>query len=136
MTEVRFERELPHPVQRVWRALTDPPEHEQWTGWRSQIDPVVGGRMVTHHGPGDEQEEVVDEVTRFEPPHVFQHTFWKDANPSSIVTWELIPLGEAACRLVLTHEFSPGSVPDQERNATGWARLVGLLADALERSAA
>ena len=121
-----------HPAERVWRALTDPAEHERWTGWRSEIEPTAGGRMVTYHGPGEEKEEVVDEVTRFEPPHVFQHTFWKDTNPSSVVTWEVTPLDASSCRLVLTHEFAPGSVPDEERNSAGWNRLVQLLADALE----
>ena len=31
-TQIRFVRRLPHPVDRVWEALTDPAELHRWWG--------------------------------------------------------------------------------------------------------
>jgi uncharacterized protein YndB with AHSA1/START domain len=126
---LRYERTLAHPVDVVWRALTDAGEHERWSGWRTEIDLVEGGELVTTHQTGD---RVVDRITRVDPPHVFQHTFWFDQAPQSLVTWTLHPDGDGGCRLVLTHEFADGEVPDEASNAAGWHGLLDLLAASLD----
>lgn len=38
-----FERRLPHPIERVWAAITDPAERGQWMGATS-IDAREAGR--------------------------------------------------------------------------------------------
>ncbi|HVX29200.1 MAG TPA: SRPBCC family protein [Nitrolancea sp.] len=134
----RYEREFPQPIERVWRAITDPAEIEAWTGSRPEIDLRPGGRYVTHHGNG---MTVVDRVERVEPPHLLQHTFWLDVNPSALVTWELSPT-EHGCRLTLTHKLSRADVEAAansvaqgdsvtlilSRNAAGWHQLLNKLA--------
>jgi uncharacterized protein YndB with AHSA1/START domain len=127
---LRFERHLPHPVEVVWRALTDPVEHGRWSGWRPEIDLRLGGEIVTFHGSGEDEQRVVDRVTRLEPPHVFACTFWADATPSSVVTWELEAEGDG-CRLVLTHAFDEGTVPSEVDNASGWHGLLDGIAASL-----
>ena len=44
-TQVRFVRRLPHPVERVWEALTDPAELRKWWG-DADLDLVDGGRFA------------------------------------------------------------------------------------------
>jgi uncharacterized protein YndB with AHSA1/START domain len=78
----RFERRLRHPVEMVWKAITDPAENEAWFGGRVEIDLEPGGRFVSHHAGG---EEVLDRVVRLRPPTLLEHTFWEEMNPSARV---------------------------------------------------
>jgi uncharacterized protein YndB with AHSA1/START domain len=133
----RYERDLPDPIERVWQAITDPDEIAAWTGNRPVIDLRPGGQFVTHHGEG---MTVVDRVERVEPPHLFQHTFWHDLNPSALVTWELSS-GAPGCHLRLTHRLSLADIEAAAnsiakgdsvaviiaRNAAGWHQLLDNL---------
>lgn len=140
----RYERRLRHPVDTVWRAITDPERIMRWTGSRPEIELRVGGAYVTYHGTGD---RVVDRVVRLEPPRLFEHTFWVHVNPSALVTWELAPF-EDGCRLTLTHSLDLADVRTAaatvavgddfriilSRNGAGWHRLLDKLgADLDER---
>ncbi len=136
----RFERDLAHPVERIWAAVTEPPEIERWTGRRPEIDLRDGGEYVSYHGDG---MRVVDEVLRVEPPRLFEHTFWRHVNPDARVTWELSAVGDG-CRLRFTHRLSEADIANAlatvaagadaelvvSRNAGSWQRLL----DGLQRS--
>src|SRR5437764_10466565 len=77
MVTFRYERHLAHPVETVWRAITDPAEIEAWTGSRVEIDLAPGGQYVFHHQGG---QRVADRVVRVAPPVLFDHTLWADVN--------------------------------------------------------
>jgi uncharacterized protein YndB with AHSA1/START domain len=142
MVTCRFERLLRHPVEVVWRAITEPDEIERWMGTRPDIDLRPGGQYVTRHRTGD---EVTDHITRLEPPRLLEHTFWEHVNPSARVTWELSPAGDGS-RLVLTHRLSLDDVRRAaatvaagddiftiiSRNCAGWHRLLDMLAATLD----
>lgn len=141
----RFARRLRHPVEAVWRAITDPREIERWTGMRPELDLRPGGEYVTHHGSGD---RVVDRVVRVDPPHLFEHTFWVHVNPTALVTWELHPVADG-CLLVLTHSLALDDVHmaaaklgmgDDDttilaRNGAGWHHLLDRLESRLDERA-
>ena len=138
----RYERLLPHPVEVVWKAITEPDEIERWTGSRPEIDPWPGGRYVTRHRGG---EQVADRITRLEPPRLFEHTFWVHVNPTALVTWELSPVG-GGCLLVLTHRLDlddvrraaatvaagDGIAAIVSSNGAGWHRLLDMLGGTLD----
>lgn len=138
----RYERRLRHPIDVVWRAITDPAENGAWFGGRVEIELKPGGSYISHHANG---MRVVDRVVRLEPPTLLEHTFWVDVNPGALVTWELHP-SEDGCILVLTHSLSlhdvrgaaatvaSGDDPTTilSRNAAGWHHLLDKLAAALE----
>jgi uncharacterized protein YndB with AHSA1/START domain len=131
----RYQRELHHPIDRVWRAITDPDELAQWLGNRPELELRVGGRYVMMHTSpdGSTAQRVEDRVVAVAAPRLFQHTFWQELNPSALVTWELTAT-ERGTRLELTHELDRAdveSVAGQEsivtiiaRNAAGWHRLL------------
>jgi uncharacterized protein YndB with AHSA1/START domain len=133
----RYERHLRHPVEVLWQAITDPDEIERWTGSRPEIDLRPGGHYITRHGTGD---EVVDRITRLEPPRLLEHTFWVHINPTALVAWELSPAA-GGCRLVLTHTLDIEDVRTAartmalgddltaivSRNSAGWHRLLDKL---------
>ena len=138
----RYQRQLRHPIERVWRSITDPDELAHWLGTKPELDLRVGGLYVMIHTSPDGAKKlrVEDKVVRLEPPHLFQHTFWLELNPSALVTWTLTPTDEGT-RLDLTHELDLAdmqSVAGQEsmvtimsRNASGWHILLDRIAEAL-----
>lgn len=146
----RYERELRHPVELVWRAITDPDASAEWTGNRPELDLRPGGTYTTYHQApdGSQRHVVVDRILRLEPPHVVAHTFWEQVNPDAVVTWELseLPPPDGGCRLVLTHALSHRDLRSAaesvaggdsvatilSRNAAGWHHLLDLLTTRLD----
>ena len=94
-----FERSIRHPVEAVWAALTDPEHLALWYMTDARIDPRLGGTIDYRSGPA--RLHVTGKILTWEPPRVFEHE-WnveprKDfpTGESSIVRWELTPVGEA-----------------------------------------
>ena len=116
---LRFERHLRHPVERVWRALTDPDEIEAWLA-RSARPPVAGGTIelewlnTDENGERYEGAELRGTITRLEPPHLIE---W-DTDIHGLLTWEL---REAAGETVLTF-ICVVELPDDDANEylAGW----------------
>ncbi len=50
---VRFERRYPHPIERVWRAVTEPNELAHWFPSRVEVDLQEGGRMSFTFADGE-----------------------------------------------------------------------------------
>ena len=63
---VRFERTYPHPVDRVWRAVSDPAELPRWFPSRVEYEPRVGSTMRFSGDP--HAEDVVGTLLAWDPP--------------------------------------------------------------------
>jgi hypothetical protein len=100
---IRFERRLSHPVERVWRALTDPGELDAWF-------------------PPDAPMVVTEAVA----PRLLTATWFGDA-----LRFELRPDGDG-CLLVFTHAFADRDTSARTAAGwdRSFARLEALLADA------
>lgn len=119
LSVVRFERRLNHPVDRVWAALTEPGQLEQWLAV-AEIDPAPGGRYTLHFR--NVEHTHVGRVIRYQPPHLFEHTFGEDAN--GVVRWELEPDGDG-CLLRLSHFVYASQ--ELANFAAGWHTHLELL---------
>ena len=98
---LRFERRLAHPVQKVWRAVTEPAELAHWFPARLTIDMRVGGR-VDFAFPDEAAPPMGGEVTALDPPRVFAFT-WED----DMLRFELEPIDDGqGCLLRFTHALS------------------------------
>jgi len=75
-----FERLLAHPVERVWRAVTDPTELAHWFPSRVSGQVALGGRL-SFEFPGDDLPPLEGEVVELEPPHRFAFN-WGDGSTS------------------------------------------------------
>jgi uncharacterized protein YndB with AHSA1/START domain len=121
-TETRsvvVEREIPHPPEKIWRALTQPHLIAEWL-MKNDFEPVVGHRFNLHGEWGG----VLDcEVLTIEPNKTLSYT-WNFAhddaayNLKSVVTFTLTPTG-AGTRLRMEQV---GFRPDQKQ-AFGGARV-------------
>jgi uncharacterized protein YndB with AHSA1/START domain len=114
--EVRIERLLPGPIERVWAYLTESEKRRQWFA-AGEMELREGGKLelifhnseLSHHNePIPEKYQKYEgyrstgQVVRFEPPRVLTFLWDEEKGPSSEVTFELSPRGEKVL-LVLTH---------------------------------
>jgi uncharacterized protein YndB with AHSA1/START domain len=104
-------RELRHPPEKVWKALTDPASLREWA-------PFDADRSLASVGPvtlstvGTPTPQVsVSEVTRAEAPSLLQYR-WGDKD----MRWQLEPLG-GGTRLTLWHNIDRGYIA---MGAAGW----------------
>jgi uncharacterized protein YndB with AHSA1/START domain len=100
--EVTFERHVKHAPERLWAALTEPDQVRTWFCARVEIDHRPGGEIVEHHDHVN--VDVHGRVTRWEPPAVFEHTWWigdSSSGPMGWVRWEIVP-EKTGSQLVLT----------------------------------
>jgi len=115
---VRFERRLAHPIDAVWRAVTEPAELAHWFPGEVTVDLRPGGRMTF----SDEGFTSLDgEVTELDPPRLFAFS-WGDDH----LRFELEPAdGGAGCVLRFTHVLDASD--RAARDAAGWHVCLDLL---------
>jgi uncharacterized protein YndB with AHSA1/START domain len=99
MSEFRIIREYPHPVDRVWRVLTDPEVVPRWTstgqGGRPEgFAPVAGTRFRFVAKPTPGWRGIVDcVVLEVEEPTRLVYSWQGDeSEPPSTVTYRLAPV--------------------------------------------
>ena len=121
---LRFERHYRHPVERVWRAVTEPSEMAAW--FPSQVigDRVVGADLIFDDDAKRAAARAAGEPTRddgpwfhgtvvaFEPPALFEFTWGGE-----LLRIELTPEGDGT-RMVFSQVVSHPSVA--ARNGAGW----------------
>ena len=108
---LRFERTLAYPIERVWRAVSEPAELERWFPAAADWTPAVGETFEAHGGSG--------QVTEVDPPHRLAWTFGDDR-----YSFELVAQPDG-CRLVFTHVFNDRSIAAQ--TAAGWHAYLARL---------
>src|SRR5580658_5796555 len=85
MRSVIIERDLPHPVEKIWRALTQGHLIEEWL-MKNDFEPVVGHRFKFSADWG----AVDGQVMAVEPNQTLSYT-WGAFGLESVVTWTLSP---------------------------------------------
>ena len=127
---LKFERSYSHPVEKVWRAITDPGELAHWFPAQMTFEPRVGA-PVSFVFPDGGMPSSEGEIKELDPPRVFVFS-WED----ELLTFELEPAGDGACVLRFTHILSERG--QAAGVAGGWhlcfeeleKRLAGLPAEA------
>src|SRR5262245_40977102 len=119
---LRIERLLRHPVEKVWRALTEPSELNQWFPFDVRSELVVDGRVHFVDKAGGTSSSGV--ITDLAPPQLIAYT-WAGEH----LRWELTP-DPVGCLLVLTHTVSDrfGSASF----AAGWHFCIDGMAGVLD----
>jgi uncharacterized protein YndB with AHSA1/START domain len=120
---LRFECRLAHPPEKVWRAITEPAELEQWFPAAIEGERAIGAplRFVFREGEAPSQEGT---ITELEEPRVFAFT-WAE----SLLRLELRP-DDGGCILTFTHTFDER--PSAASYAAGWQGCLDALATLLD----
>ena len=114
------ERFLPHPPEKVWRALTERDLLKNW--FPSDVEGVweVGAplQFIFLHGEGEglSEEEMRGEVLVVDPPRLLEFRWGVE-----ILRAELVPEGDG-CRLLYSHVLDDPSCG--ARNAAGWEMCI------------
>jgi uncharacterized protein YndB with AHSA1/START domain len=131
---LRFERHYAQPMDRVWRAITEPDEMARWFPSNVEGERTPGAELrfvddaqraaAREQGEPtrDDGPEFRGRVVVFDPPKVFSFTWGPE-----LLRFELLPAGDGTT-LVFTQLLSHQSVA--ARNASGWHMCLGGL-DAL-----
>src|ERR1700679_939733 len=88
-----IEREMPHPTEKVWRALTQGPLIEEWL-MKNDFQPVVGHEFKFRSTPVPNWNGIIDsEVLVVEPNSRLCYS-WESMGLKSMVTWTLTPTSQ------------------------------------------
>jgi uncharacterized protein YndB with AHSA1/START domain len=130
---ISFECDLPHPPEKVWRALTDPALVSEW------LLPAVGmklepGATFTFQAPPQPGWDGIVNCRVLEVEARKKLTYaWVVGDIDTVVTFDVAPT-PAGTRLSLVQS---GFRTDQKRNFAGarygWNMMGGKLVDLLER---
>ena len=112
---MRFVREYPHPIERVWAALIDAKQITVWWLDCMSLEPRLGGQYEFDSGGGT---IIKGRITEFEEPRIIEF--------SRGTRFELSEC-ESGCRLVLTLKRWPlGWNPVSLAGFHGWLERLGL----------
>jgi uncharacterized protein YndB with AHSA1/START domain len=121
------ERTLPHPPEKVWRALTRAELISQWL-MPNDFQPEVGHRFTFKTRPMGDWDGVVHcEVLEARAPERLRYS-WVGGDASSrldsVVTWTLTPAG-AGTHLRMEHAgFRPENEMAFAAMSPGWFRIM------------
>lgn len=123
---VVIERELPHPPEKIWRALTEGPLIKEWL-MENDFQPVVGRNFNFRSTPMPNWNGVIDsEVLVVEPNQRLSYS-WESLGLKSVVVWTLV----ATKGGTLVRMEQSGFRPDQEaayKGANyGWQKFISNL---------
>jgi uncharacterized protein YndB with AHSA1/START domain len=130
-----FESDLPHPPEKVWRALTDPSLLAQWLLPAVDLELAPGAAFTLKTQPQPGWDGIVNcEFVAIEPNRKLSYT-WRVGEMDTVVTFTLAPT-DSGTRLSLVHA---GFQPEQKQNfggaRYGWKMMTAKLEDLLGRLA-
>lgn len=123
---VRFERTYPHPIERVWAAVSEPDQLAAWFPSRVRLEPREGGTIGFSFDPHLDPSEGV--ILAYDPPRRLAFTWEGDE-----LHLELTPT-DGGCTFTLTNVL--GAADTAARNAAGWTVCLAELDKHLTGSAA
>jgi len=115
---VRFERTYPHPVARLWAAITETGELSHWFPSSVAMESHVGGKIEFTGDPNIASS--AGEILVFDPPHRLSYTWGGDE-----LHFQLSPAGDNGCTLTLIEVLEAADTA--ARNAAGWTVCLAAL---------
>jgi uncharacterized protein YndB with AHSA1/START domain len=136
MRSVVVEREIAHPPEKLWRALTQPHLIEEWL-MKNDFTPSVGHRFNLR---GDWGGGVLDcEVLAVEPDRMLSYT-WNFAHDdaafalTSVVTFTLTPTNAGTHLRMEQTGFRTGQKQAYGGARVGWQQFFAKLEQVLARA--
>jgi uncharacterized protein YndB with AHSA1/START domain len=130
-TETRsvvVEREISHPPEKIWRALTQPHLIEEWL-MKNDFKPIVGQNFKLRADWG-----AVDcQVQTVEPNKTLSYT-WAAYGLESVVIWTLTPAGTGTHLRMEQSGFRPDQQQAFHGARHGWQQFFASLEQVLART--
>jgi uncharacterized protein YndB with AHSA1/START domain len=131
-----IERQMPHPPEKVWRALTHGPLIEEWL-MKNDFRPVVGHRFNFCATPMPHWNGVVAcQVLVVEPNQRLSYSWNASGEEAAgglktVVTWTLPPISGGALVRIEQSGFRPEDETNYQGANYGWQRYLGGLEQAV-----
>jgi uncharacterized protein YndB with AHSA1/START domain len=126
------EREMPHPPEKIWRALTQSPLIAEWL-MQNDFEPVVGHKFNFRATPVLGWNGVTDcEVLEIVPLQRLAYS-WNASGEQApdglktIVTWTLTPREQGTHVRMEQSGFRPQDETGYRGMGGGWPRILGRL---------
>ena len=119
-----IEREMPHPPEKIWRALTQGPLIEEWL-MKNDFQPVVGHQFSFRSTPVPGWNGVIDsEVLVIEPNSRLSYS-WGTMGTISVVTWTLTPTKAGTHLRMEQSGFRSEEDAAYKGARYGWTKFIG-----------
>jgi uncharacterized protein YndB with AHSA1/START domain len=129
---VVVERQVPHPPDKIWRALTQPHLIEEWL-MKTDFKPVKGQRFTLSRQPRPDVNVVVAcEVLDIDPNRSLSYS-WEAFGLESIVTFTLQPTPSGTIIRMEQTGFRPDQDAAYKGARASWNQFAVRLDDLLSR---
>jgi len=127
-----IEKEMPHPPEKIWRALTQGPLIKEWL-MENDFQPVVGHKFNFRAKPMPHWNGVTDcEVLVVEPNKRLSYS-WNSSGEEAakglktVVVWTLTPTKNGTLVRLEQSGFRPEQESNYQGATYGWQRFIGGL---------
>ena len=129
---ISFECDLPHPPEKVWRALTTPELLTKWLLPVAELRLEPEQRFTFSAPPQPGWDGIVNcRILEIDPHRKLSYA-WVVGDIDTVVTFTLTPTGSSTRMIIVQSGFKPNQKQNFAGARYGWAmmgeRLVGLLA--------
>lgn len=126
-----IEREMPHPPEKIWRALTQSSLIEEWL-MKNDFQPTVGHHFSFRATPVPNWDGVVDCQVLVAEPHSRLSYSWGTMGMESVVAWILTPTS-GGTHVRMEHSGFRSEEDASYKGANyGWQKFIGNLERVVE----
>lgn len=121
-----IEREMPHPQEKVWRALTEGPLIEQWL-LNNDFQPVVGHQFNFRSTPVQGWDGIINsKVLLVEPTSRLSYS-WGTMGMESLVAWTLTPTATGTHVRMEQSGFRSDQDAAYKGATYGWTKFIAAM---------
>jgi uncharacterized protein YndB with AHSA1/START domain len=121
-----IEKEMPHPPEKIWRALTQGPLIKDWL-MDNNFQPVVGHKFQFRSTPMPNWNGIIEsEVLVVEPNKKLSYR-WASMGLESIVVWTLVATSGGTLVRMEQSGFPPDGEQYYQGAKYGWQKFIGGL---------
>ena len=121
-----IEREIPHPPEKIWRALTQGALIEEWL-MANDFKPVVGHRFSFRSTPMPNWNGIIDSEVLIVEPHTRLSYSWGSMGLETVVVWTLTANGNGTRLRMEQSGFRSEKDASYQGAAYGWRKFIGNL---------
>ncbi|HEY4948817.1 MAG TPA: SRPBCC domain-containing protein [Candidatus Acidoferrales bacterium] len=119
-----IEREMPHPPEKIWRALTQGALIEEWL-MKNDFEPVVGHQFSFRSTPVQGWDGVINSEVLVIEPNVCLSYSWGTMGTMSVVTWTLTPTTLGTHLRMEQTGFRSEKDAAYKGATYGWTKFIG-----------
>ena len=121
-----IEREMPHPPEKIWRALTQGPLIAEWL-MTNDFQPIVGHRFQFRATPAPGWNGIIDSEVLLVEPNSRLSYGWTSMGLETVVAWTLKPTAGGTLLRMEQSGFPSEEGKNYKGAKYGWTNFIGKL---------